>query len=485
MNAVVVHNLPGLAQPLPMGGALQTLCDQVLAEGGRPLVVGGAVRDHLLGHSPKDLDIEVYGLSLRDLEAALCRIGQVHAVGRAFGVLKVQVHNDDSGSVFDVALPRRESKIGAGHRGFVVESDPGMSFVDAAARRDFTMNAMGYDVQNSVLCDPYGGAADLAVGTLRHVSDAFDEDPLRVLRACQLAARFGLVIAPPTLSRCQHLGGELPSLPKERLWEEFKKLLLKSTMPSIGIWALVDTWDITLFPELQALMGCPQEPEWHPEGDVWVHTLMVVDEAAKLAHAERLDEEETLLCVLGALCHDLGKPTTTALVDGRVRSVDHEAAGEAPTRSFLGRLGAPHLVVEETVAVVKDHLKPFQLWRERDSVGDAALRRLALRVSPRRLARVARADFLGRTTAEALADADEATPWLLSEAERLRVAAMAPRPLLLGRHLLARGIPPGKDMGALLRHAFEAQLEGEFTTVEAGLRWLDLQLAGRTRRSDT
>jgi tRNA nucleotidyltransferase (CCA-adding enzyme) len=471
-----VHRLPGLSRPFPQSPALSRVARALRAAGGRGVIVGGAVRDHLLGQAPKDVDVEVYQLSLAALQRALEGAGQVHAVGRSFGVLKVVVEDGAGGrDTLDVSLPRTESKVGQGHRGFVVESDPFMPFEDAAARRDFTLNAMGIDLERAALLDPHGGARDLEAGVLRHVSPAFDEDPLRVLRACQFAARFALGIAPDTLARCRALEEELASLPEERLWEELKKLL-RARWPSIGLWALVHTGALSLFPELAALRGCPQEPEWHPEGDVWVHTLMVTDEAAGLVRRDGLEDDEALLVVLGALCHDLGKPPTTEASEGRIRSINHESAGEAPTRSFLARVGAPAHVVEAVVPLVRDHLKPFQLYLDKERVSDGALRRLALRVPIGRLVRVARADFLGRTTKEALCDDDPASPWLLAEAERLQVAAAAPRPLLLGRHLLERGVRPGKHMGPMLERAFEAQLEGDFATLEDGLTWLDEHL---------
>ena len=464
-----VHNLPGLARPFPVDAGLGRLADVVRAAGGRPIAVGGSVRDHLLGTNPKDVDVEVHGIALDALEAALVARFRVEAVGKSFGVFKVVV--DDV--TYDVSLPRRESKVGRGHRGFVVQSDPAMGFDAAALRRDFTLNAMGVDLADGSLLDPHGGARDLAAGVLRHVSPAFDEDPLRVLRAAQFAARFGLSIHDDTVARCRGLVDELATLARERLWEETKKLLVKARWPSIGLAAWKNLGALALFPELQAMVGCPQEPEWHPEGDVWVHTLMVVDEAASIAREEQLDDDEALLVVLGALCHDLGKPPTTAYVDGRIRSIEHESAGEPTTRSFLARIGSPPAVVEAVVPLVKDHLKPYQLYREREKVTDGALRRLALRVPVRRLVRVAAADHRGRTTADALQGGDPAGAWLLDEAARLDVAARAPTPILLGRHLLLRGWPPGKAMGDALKQAFEAQLEGKFADVDGALRWLD------------
>ncbi len=468
------HALPGRMRAFPVDAALARLVGVIVASGGRPVAVGGAVRDHLLGLPPKDIDVEVHGVELAPLEAALTAQFRVEAVGRSFGVLKVVV-TGEAGAVpetFDVSLPRRESKVSRGHRGFVVESDPGMGFPAAAARRDFTLNALGIDLVDGALLDPWGGAADLARGVLRHVSEAFDEDPLRVLRACQFAARFALAIDDATLARCRALQGELATLPVERIWVEFQKLA-RGAWPSIGLAALVDTGALALFPELAALRGCPQEPEWHPEGDVWVHTLMVTDEAARIARAQALNADEVLVTVLGALCHDLGKPPTTVFFEGRIRSMDHESAGELPTRSFLARIGAPQALVDAIVPVVRDHLKPHALFRERAKIKDGAVRRLAVRVPIDRLVRVASADYRGRTTADALSGEDPASDWLLAEAARLDVARQAPKPILLGRHLQARGMPAGPAMGVLLKEAFEAQLEGTIHDLDSAFAWLD------------
>ncbi len=491
-GARAVQGLPGLARPFAVDAPLRRLVDVVRAAGGRPLAVGGCVRDHLLGTAPKDVDVEVHALPLAALEGALAGFS-VNAVGRSFGVLKVTVGEADQRRTFDVSLPRRESKHGRGHKGFVVESDPFMDPKDAAARRDFTVNAIALDLgagadggarpaagaAAAALVDPWNGVADLEAGLLRHVSPAFDEDPLRVLRAAQFAARFGFEVAPETIERCRALQEELSTLPVERVWGEMEKLCARGAWPSVGLLVLKETGAIdALFPELGTLVGCPQEPEWHPEGDVWTHTLMVVDEAARIAHQDGLDDDERLRVVLGALCHDLGKPATTQLVDGRTRSRDHESQGEAPTRAFLGRIGAPHALIDDVVAVVRDHLKPFQLYR--DGAGDAAVRRLALRVPIPRLVRVARADHFGRTTEDALARDDDAGAWLLERAAALHVDDKASAPLLLGRHLIARGLAPGPEFGPLLKEAFEAQLDGAFADEDGALAWLDARLGGRS-----
>lgn len=451
---------------------LQPVLNQILAHGGRPILVGGSVRDFLMHGEveSKDIDVEVFNISLEDLEKSLATF-KVNAVGRTFGVLKVTVDQD----TFDISLPRTESKSGNGHRGFIVEANKDLTFEEAASRRDFTINAIGFDPVTQTILDPYNGIQDIKDGCLRHVSTAFGEDPLRILRGCQFAARFQLVIIPATSEVCKALVPEMKDLSVERIWEEWKKLLLRSRKPSWGICALHHTGAIDLFPEIAALRGVLQDPEWHPEGDVFVHNNMVLDAAVQVLEDDQVeDEHERLVVLLGALCHDLGKPLTTEFKDGRWRAHDHETQGEQPTRDFLARIGAPPAVVEDVIPLVKNHLAPFHFFR--DKAGFPAIRRLALRVPLVRLCRVARADFLGRTTADALACEDsrkiEAITWLMDRAKEVKVEAKGPTPILMGRHLIEKGHKPGAAMGVILKEAFEAQLEGEVSDLESALAWL-------------
>lgn len=479
MNACevsTIRNLPGLTQKLQIPPHLNELCEAIQKHGGVPFAVGGCVRDHLLGLPPNDFDLEVFHLDLEALRQACEHVGTVHEVGRAFGIMKVTVQTDASEMTFDVALPRRENKEGQGHRGFVISSDPRMTFAEASSRRDFTINAMGYNLFTHQLHDPHDGASDLEALCLRHVSPAFSEDPLRVFRACQFASRFGLEIVSDTIALCHVLEPELPTLSRNRLWFEFKKLLLKSPWPSIGLQALRQTRALNMFPELRALLECPQEPLWHPEGDVWTHTLMVLDEAATLAREEELNEHESLVCLLGALCHDLGKPKCTHVEDGRVKSPRHESLGKSPTESFLKSIGAPEKVIKDVIPLVVEHLKPYQLFKERERVSDAAIRRLACRVSIPRLLRVAKADFLGRTTPEALTREDHAGRWLEEEVKRLALEEGAPKPLVQGRHLKELGVMPGPHLGQMLKRTFDAQLDGHFNSLEDGIAWVKQHL---------
>jgi tRNA nucleotidyltransferase (CCA-adding enzyme) len=437
--------------------------------GGRALIVGGWVRDHLLGCEAKDLDVEVFGVPADRLAALLSTLGRVEAVGESFQVFKL-------GDI-DVSLPRRESKSGRGHRGFAVSGDPTMSVEDAARRRDFTVNAISWDPLNGGgYVDPFNGRADLYARVLRMVDAAtFGDDSLRVLRGVQLAARFELVMDEDTRRCCRAI--PLDDLAAERVWGEIDKLLAAPT-PSIGL-ALAHDLEVVsrLFPELHALVGCVQEPEWHPEGDVWVHTLQVVDQAR--GRVDDLSKPMRLSVMLGAVCHDFGKPATTAFIDGRIRSIDHEEQGVAPATSFLDRLRLFTIdgydVRAQVLGLVAHHLKPGMWFKVKDEVGDGAFRRLAQKVDLELLARLAKADCLGREPGRFNCSAMD---WFLERARSLGVDHRAPEPLVLGRHVLALGVPPGPRVGTILKALYDLQLEGKIRTLEEGVDAASRIIAG-------
>src|SRR5437588_5263232 len=345
----------------------------VKTAGGRALVVGGWVRDRLMGRDTKDIDIEVYGVASDRLRSLLESFGRVETVGESFQVYKV--------AGLDVSLPRRESKAGRGHRGFDVAGDPSMTVEEAARRRDFTMNAIAWDPLTDEYIDPLDARADIERRLIRMVDPrTFPDDSLRVLRAAQFAARLDFTVDEPTRAMCRMIA--LDDLPAERVWGEIEKLLLARS-PSIGFALALDLGVVSkLFPELEALVDCQQEPEWHPEGDVWVHTLQVIDRAR-----ERIDDlarPQQLAVMLGAVCHDLGKPATTAFVDGRIRSMEHEEAGVPPATRLLDRLNVHTLqgydVRHEVLGMVANHLKPGMFAMANPPVSDGAFRRLAQKV---------------------------------------------------------------------------------------------------------
>ncbi len=493
------------------------LASRVRDARGRAMLVGGCVRDELMGVEPTDWDMEVYGIEpgrLRELlEGFAARSGDtpvpmspegerisaasggadapttpsvptegigtatppqaggesvrspVKVVGEAFAVYKL-------GNDLDVSLPRRERKTGPGHRGFVIEGDPDMSFEEACSRRDFTVNAILKDPLTGEIVDPFAGQGDIGRKLLRHVSDeTFAEDSLRVLRAAQFAARLEFVIAQETVELCRSI--DVTDLPKERIWGELEKLLLKARQPSIGLKWLYELGVVDqLFPELKALVGVPQEPEWHPEGDVDVHTMMVADEARKLI--DDLPYERQVAVMLGAVCHDLGKPPTTEFIDGRVRSRGHDEAGVEPTISFLDRLGIYTLngfdVRDQVIQLVRYHLLPGEWYKaeSKNPAGDGAFRRLARKVEPDLLYRVAKADSLGRYPdgdRSKMIFGSEAQEWFIERVRSLDIEKKAPDPILMGRHLIELGMKPGPRFKTILDAVYEMQLDGKFAGV--------------------
>ena len=412
-----------------------------------------------MGRSSKDLDLEIYGIPADRLKVVLGEFGSVNTVGESFTVYKV--------AGVDVSLPRRESRTGRGHRGFEVVGDPNLSFTEAARRRDFTVNAIGWDPLTAEYIDPFNGRDDIDARLLRAVDlTTFGEDSLRVLRAVQFAARFAFTLDAATRDLCREIA--LDDLPSERIWMEIEKLLLQAPRPSTGFTLALDLGVISrLFPELHALVGCEQEPEWHPEGDVWVHTLMVIDQAR--TRIDDLDHPRQIVVMLGAVCHDLGKPPTTAFIDGRIRSIDHEQAGVAPATAVLDRLNIHTIdgydVRKQVLGIVAHHLKPGMFRQSPTPVSDGAFRRLAEKVDLEMLARVAKSDCLGR-----VGDFDcSAMDWFLERARDLGVQHAPPDPIVKGRHLLALGLSPGPRIGVILRQIYEKQLDGSIASIDEGI----------------
>lgn len=437
----------------------------------RAYFVGGCVRDALAGRAGHDFDIEVFGVPYDRLAKALSRWGRTDLVGRSFGVVKLTT---GAGEVHDFSIPRRDSKVAPGHKGFDVSLDPAITPHEAAARRDFTVNALMFDPRTGEVLDFFGGQEDWKARRLRHTSEAFVEDPLRVLRGMQFAARFDLSIAPETAALCRQIISSYSELAVERVREEWLKWAQKSTVPSRGLHWLRDTGWLTHFPEVNALPGVPQDPEWHPEGDVFVHTCHCLDALVALPAWQAASPEARAILSFAVLAHDFAKPATThqAERDGRMRIVSpgHEEAGGPLAAQFLERINVPVALTERVVPLVQNHLAHLQ------TTSDRAVRRLARRLAPAtidELIIVITADQFGRPPKpRVISDGVQA---LEARAAALELQSSAPRPLLMGRHLIDLGLKPGPAMGTLLEAAFEAQIEGDFGTLPDALAWLRSQ----------
>ena len=417
---------------------------KVAVHGGRTFFVGGFVRDALIRRENKDVDIEVHGITLGCLEEILDELGERISIGESFGIFNLK------GFSLDIAMPRKEELRGMGHKDFDIFVDPFIGTEAASRRRDFTFNALMQDVLTGEIVDHFGGQEDLKNGVLRHVNDiSFAEDPLRVLRAAQFAARFGFQVAPETIDLCRRM--DLRHLPRERIEGELKKALLKAERPSIFFEVLrkmdqLDAW----FPEVKNLIGVPQNPVYHAEGDVWNHTMMVLDQAAKLCHRVR----QPLWFMLAAVTHDFGKAVCTEEKNGVLHAYEHEQQGLPLAETFLRRITSETKLIEYVLNLTEFHMKPNTMADARSAV-KVTNRMFDRAVDPEALVCIALADNLGRiSTAHPVSN----EAWLYQRLEVFR--EMMSRPYVMGRDLIEAGLTPDKDFTEILRHAHKLRLAG-------------------------
>lgn len=460
------------ADPKKREALLQTvtIAEDIKRAGGRAVVVGGFARDvamRRLGYDlePKDIDLEVHGIDFEKLSALLSNHGEINVVGKQFVVIKL--------GELDVSIPRRDSKIGKGHKGFAVSGDPSMTLEEAARRRDFTINALALNPLTGEIIDPYGGLDDMQHKVLRAVDvKTFAEDPLRVLRAMQFAGRFGFTVDDKTVALCRTI--DLSELPRERVGDEWQKLLLKSEKPRIGLEEARRLGVLAkLHPELAALKGLEQDPAYHPEGDVWEHTKLAVDAAVAIARKEKLSNDDALVIILGTLCHDLGKAKTMEQKpDGGITYYGHPEAGVPLAEKFLESINMPQRIVARVLPLVREHLVPIMS----QELSDSGLRRLAKRLHPATLTELMWVSKADSAKGGSL-DRDE----LLSRAEKLDVAREQPRPIIMGRDLLELGFTQGVVLGQALKKINDAYLDGLIKTREEALAMAhELLQKGRT-----
>ncbi len=421
----------------------RTLAQQVAIRGGRVYYVGGYVRDKLLGLENKDVDVEVHGITPETLEEILDSLGTRLEMGSSFGVYGLRGYD------LDIAMPRQEEAVGRGHKDFKVAVDPFIGTQKAAMRRDFTCNALMEDVLTGEIVDHFEGQRDLRQGMLRHVSDqSFPEDALRVLRCAQFAARFEFAVAPETVELCRGL--DLGFLPRERILEEMRKALLKAEKPSIFFEVLRQMGQLsTWFPEVEALIGIPQPETYHAEGDVWNHTMLVLDAAA-----QRRDQVSNPMgFMLSALCHDFGKAVCTEVVDGAVHAYGHETEGLPLVRQFLSRITSEKQLFQYVLNMVQLHMKPNKMAgvssvKSMNKLFDSS-------VEPSDLIHLAACDELGRISQIPHVPKED----LLRQQLETFQEYMS-RPYVMGVDLVAAGLKPGKDFHQLLELAHKLRLAG-------------------------
>lgn len=442
----------------------------VESAGGKAFLVGGSVRDEVMGLSPKDYDIEVFGIEPEDLRRLAESFGKVNEVGTTFGILKIRIDNID----VDISLPRRESKTGVGHRDFAVNADPNMSVKEAVQRRDFTFNSLAKNILSGEIYDFVGGIDDIEHRIIRVTNEKrFKDDPLRVLRGIQFAGRFGFKVDDKTVGIMREMLGELKFLPKERLKEEWIKLFLRSKKPSLG---LQTAMELGIFYEMHSeivkLSGISQGQQ---ENDVWAHTLVIVDEAAKIIEQEQLKGEEALVVMLASFCHDFEKSITPQESESKIKSPWHKEVGAVLTIKFLSEIGIEAKLQDQIAKLIAERLKLSQLYAQEvqhgEKVTNGTIKRLASRISPatiKQLICVAKADYFGH---ESFVDSNESeksfTPsdypagkWLLERATELGIYETRPKPVLLGKDLIALGFKPGPLFGEIIKSADEMHIKG-------------------------
>jgi tRNA nucleotidyltransferase (CCA-adding enzyme) len=434
---------------LPSDSDVPELARVIEQAGGRVIVVGGYVRDALCGRASHDLDLEVFGLPEERVEAAIAGFGFSPRVGRQLPIWR-RVRDG-----LDLAYPRAGALDYRPGRPGTLEA----AFRAAARHRDLTVNAIGWDPISGALVDPWGGVADLSAKRLRAVDrETFASDPVRLLRVARLQALLGAEVDSELEMLCRRL--DLAGLPVERVAGELRRLLVDGARPSRGLaWlAAIDRLDV--FPPIAALVGVPQDPIWHPEGDVFVHTLLVLDRASEIAAPLGATEREILM--LAALGHDFGKPETTTDEAGRIRAIAHEAAGARIARAWLAGLRFPERIVNAVAVLIEYHLAPVQLVSGR--AGPRSYRRLARKLAAGGMSlvdleRLARADQLGRTTEAALSGSFEAGDVFLEAALAARVLEAPRSDVVRARDLIERGVIPGPELGRLLRRCRELEDE--------------------------
>ncbi|MDP2079165.1 MAG: HD domain-containing protein [Sulfuricurvum sp.] len=445
--------------------ALEPLIEHLALHNITPILVGGCVRDHLLGHESLDIDIELYGVSdTMELAEILKPFGKINEVGKSFGVYKFRY-----GTYFiDLSLPRTENKSAKGHKGFEIQTYSDLDFATASRRRDFTINAMGYNPLTQTLLDPHNGADDLRKKRLVCVDPlTFVQDPLRLLRAVQFVARFDLTCDPKLLALCKRMidQGALEELPKERIFEELKKLFLLSPKPSIGMELLREMGALPFFTPLDLYEKTPQDPLSHPEGNVWIHTLKALDIMALLRIGE---PKRDITRMFAVLLHDCAKPITTVIENGKINAPHHALIGVEVGQKFLEKITNEHDLIASVLPLIRYHGAVRKLY----DTPPSEILHLSAQVCIEDLIPVAEADFLGRGFNGTTPASFPAGEWLYAQASELGVLSSPPQPLIMGRDLISLGLSPDERFKEILENAYKAQLNQQFFTKDEAITWI-------------
>ena len=418
------------------------IAERVHNHGGQTYFVGGYVRDKILGKENKDIDIEVHNIIPKVLKSILSELGEIKTQGASFGVYNIKGYD------IDIAQPRSEIATGRGHKDFEVSVDPFIGTEKASMRRDFTINALMEDVITGEIVDHFNGVQDIENGIIRHINDTtFKEDALRVFRAAQFAARFGFDIADETIDIMSTM--DVSTLSRERVYEEMKKAMIKAPMPSTFFNVLkmanqLDVW----FPEVKALIGCPQNPKYHPEGDVWNHTMMVIDNAATMR--ESVSNAEFFM--IAALCHDFGKPVATCITEKGVQSIKHDIMGVPIAKEFMARINNNVDLNKYVLNMVENHMALHQSFNNKSKIKSTNAK-FDISICPSDMVMLTIADSMGKTNTE-----NEEAEWIT---ERLNIYKdRMSKPEVMGKDLMAMGIMPGPIYSEILKNTHKQHLSG-------------------------
>lgn len=464
---------------IKLNADIQVILKELNKKGHKCLITGGAVRDALLGIEPKDIDLEIYGISYEKLTQFLSEYGKVDLVGKKFGVIVFSLFGSEV--KYDFSIPRTENKIGIGHKEFDIKLDSNLTIEEAAVRRDFTMNSLAYDPIEGEIYDFFGGVEDIKNKIIRHTSDKFKEDYLRILRAMQFQARFGFSIHQDTVKVIKEMlenEDEFNAIAKERIFEEWHKWAEKGLFHSWIFEFMRQTGLINYYPELKALKETPQDAIYHPEGDVEIHTRLCLSKMDEIIDREKISGDEKVILIMSILLHDIAKPHTTKeeMKKGRmtITSNGHEEMGKEVEISFLQKIGFHDKFNQPIGNIISTHLSGVHISQiEKTSSKHKFVKKLSRKLTPatiKQLIYVMEADTNGRGK-EAQTEPTGSRD-ILEIASQLSVTEKEYKYLLMGRHLIEAGLKPSVEFGSIIKKSYEAQENGEFSDIEGAKNWL-------------
>ena len=414
------------------------------------------------------IDIEIYNLHPTKLISILNNIGSINLIGKQFSIFKTTIHTNNDQQTFDISLPRIDNKTSAGHKGFLSIYKSTLTFREASIRRDFTINSIGYDLKFKRFIDPYNGIKNIKYNILKHTSISFKEDPLRILRACQFAARFQFKIHHKTLQICKLIKKELFTISTERIFEEFKKIIL-SPNPSIGLSLLKETNAIILFPELKLLITN------YSNKYLWNHLLSTTNHITHVIYKYNIPHKEALTLLLGAICHFLYKQQIPCTKNNIINKIHDNTIYLNTTTSFLKRIGAPYKIIHDIIMLTQYYRLPHDIYHSYTQISNKTLHYLCMKIPIKRLYYISKINMVAHKVQQNTNN-HILSSWFLIKVIKQLINKNLLFPIIIGKHLIIINMKPGKQMGSLLKQLFTSQLYGNFYHLIDSLIWLQKEL---------